>query len=68
MNDHRRVDLHSSIKASSSSVPIGRKVATWLLAAFIILVMIVWFGFLGWGVVATLQWLLDFIRNFSADF
>jgi type VI protein secretion system component VasF len=63
MNDNPRVDLHSSIKAPSSSVPTSRKVATWLLAAIIVLVMIVWFGFLGWGAVATLEWLLGAIKN-----
>jgi hypothetical protein len=27
-------------------------------------VMIVWLSFLGWGFIAMLQWLLDYIKNF----
>jgi hypothetical protein len=25
--------------------------------------MITWFGFIGWGVVASLQWLMDVVKN-----
>jgi hypothetical protein len=66
MNDPRRVELRSSIRARSPSAQAGRKVATGFLAGFIISVMIVWFGFLGWGVVATFEWLLDHIKGFSS--
>jgi hypothetical protein len=64
MIDLRRVDLHSPIRAPSSAQT-GRKVATWFLAIFIISVMIVWFAFLGWGVVAISQWLLDQIFSLT---
>jgi hypothetical protein len=42
----------------------GRKVAITFLAILIASVMIVWFGFLGWGVIAALQGLLDCIKDF----
>jgi hypothetical protein len=58
MNDLRRIELESSIR-------VGRKVGTWVIAAFIISVTIAWFGFLGWGTVSLGQWLIDCIRSFS---
>jgi hypothetical protein len=57
MNDLRRIEAESSIR-------VGRKVGTWFLAAFIISVMIAWFGFLGWGTLSLGQWLLEHIRSF----
>ncbi len=57
MNDPRRVELKSSIGARSAPVSVGRKVAMGLLAVSMILVMIVWIGFLGWGMVALVRWL-----------
>ena len=59
MNDPRGVEIQSSIRARPTSLSVGRKVATGLLAASMIWVMIVWFSFLGWGVVAFVSWLLD---------
>ena len=60
-----RVELQAAaIKPRSSSPQTGSKVAIGLLAALIVAVMIVWFSFLGWGLVAMLQWLLDCIRSF----
>jgi hypothetical protein len=47
-----------------SSAKTGRKVAICFLAALIVSVMIVWLSFLGWGFIAMLQWLLDYIKNF----
>lgn len=44
-------------------MPIGRKLATAFLVMLIISVMIVWFGFLGWGVVALIQWVSDHIKS-----
>jgi hypothetical protein len=41
-----------------------RKVAIWLLGALILSVMIVWFGFLGWGIVGLLQWALNLVKHF----
>ena len=59
-----RVELPSpSGKSRLSSAQTGRKAAIGVLAALIVLVMTVWFGFLGWGLVAILQWLLDCIKN-----
>jgi hypothetical protein len=57
MNDFRRIESESSIR-------VGRKVGRWFLAAFIISVMIAWFGFLGWGTVSLGQWLIEHIRSF----
>ena len=45
MNDPRPVELQSSIRAQPTSVSVGRKVTMGFLAASMILVMIVWFGF-----------------------
>lgn len=39
-----------------------------LLAGLIALVMIVWFGFLVWGLVAIFQWLLDCAKNFLTTY
>jgi hypothetical protein len=57
MNDFRRIESESSIR-------VGRKVGRWFLAAFIISVVIAWFGFLGWGTVSLGQWLIEHIRSF----
>jgi hypothetical protein len=32
----------------------------------IVSTMLVWFGFLGWGIIALLQTLLDYFRDFWA--
>jgi integrase-like protein len=48
-----------STNSGMSSRQTGRKLAICLLAALIVSVMIVWFGFLGWGVIAILQWMLS---------
>jgi hypothetical protein len=65
MNDTRHVGLQDPcIKSRSTSAQTGKKTAICLLAALIVLVMIAWLGFLGWGVIATLQWLLDYIKLF----
>ena len=45
------------------SAQTGRKLAIILLAALIVLVMITWFGFHGWGVIAILQWMLNCVKN-----
>jgi hypothetical protein len=46
------------------SVQTSRKVAICLLGALILSVMIVWFGFLGWGIVGLLQWMLNCAKHF----
>jgi len=42
----------------------GSKIVLYFLGVLIVSVMITWFGILSWGVIATLQWLLDCIKNF----
>jgi hypothetical protein len=42
----------------------GKKVAIYCLTALILSAMIAWFGLLGWGLVAILQWLWDCIKSF----
>jgi hypothetical protein len=42
----------------------GRKLAIYSLTALILSAMIAWFGLLGWGFVAMLQWLWDCIKSF----
>jgi hypothetical protein len=57
-----------SIKSGLSGTRFGRKVAICVLAIVIVLAMIAWFGFLGWGVVAILRWLLDCTRNLWTNY
>ena len=64
-------DLQRSVKPQdtsttprSSSAQTVRKVAIYVLVVLIVSAMIAWFGFLGWGFIAILQWLLDCIKNF----
>jgi hypothetical protein len=60
-----RVELQTpSSKSRLSSAQASRKFAIGALAVLIVAVMIAWFGFLGWGLVAMLQWLLDCIKTF----
>jgi hypothetical protein len=65
MNDLRRSAKlqDSSTKARLLSPQTGRRVAIYFLAALIVSVMIAWFGFLGWGFVAILQRLLDYVKD-----
>jgi hypothetical protein len=65
MNDLQRSvkSQNPAIKSQLSSAKMGRKVAICFLAALIVSVMIVWLSFLGWGFIAMLQWLLDYVRN-----
>jgi hypothetical protein len=70
MNDIQRSvqSQNPVIKSRLSSAKTGRKVAICFLAALIVSVMIVWLSFLGWGFIAMLQWLLDYIKNFWTTF
>jgi hypothetical protein len=65
MNDlQRSVKLQNlSNKSASSSAQKRRELTTYLLAALIVSAMIAWFGFLGWGFIAVLQWLADCISD-----
>jgi hypothetical protein len=65
MNDLQR---SAKLKASSTrarwlSLQTGRRLVIYFLAALIVSVMIAWFGFLGWGFVAILQRLLDYVKD-----
>jgi hypothetical protein len=42
----------------------SKKVVIYCLTALILSAMIAWFGLLGWGFVAILQWLWDCIKSF----
>jgi hypothetical protein len=66
MNDLQRSvsPQDTAIKSRLSSAKTGRKVAICFLAALIVSAMIVWLSLLGWGFVAMLQWMLDYIKNF----
>jgi hypothetical protein len=70
MNDlQRSAKLQdSSTKARLLSAQLGRRVAIYLLAALIVSAMIAWFGFLGWGFVAILQSLLDYVKDLWTHF
>jgi hypothetical protein len=68
-------DLQRSVKLQQQPTPSRlsstqtiRKIVVYLLAALIAAATIVWIGFLGWGIVTTLQWLLDCIKNFLATY
>jgi len=65
MNDLQRSakPQASSTKARWLSLQTGRRLAICFLAALIVSVMIAWFGFLGWGFVAILQRLLDYVKD-----
>ena len=56
MNNLRPVDLHDpEIKARSSSMWTTRRDVIGLLFILIIVVMVAWFGFLGWGMLEILR-------------
>jgi hypothetical protein len=65
MNDLQRTTEMQDPSTNSplSSAQTGRRLAVGLLAVLIISVMIVWFGFLGWGAVAILQWMLYCVKH-----
>jgi hypothetical protein len=64
MNNPRPVDLkYPNLKARSSSVGTSKRLLIGLLAALIVSVMIVWVGFLGWGVVEALSTIVAFMRS-----
>ena len=65
MNDlQRSVESQSPPIKARLSAQTGQKLTICLVAGLIVMAMIVWFGFLGWGFIAILQWLLDCIKNF----
>jgi hypothetical protein len=68
MNDLQRSAKEPSTKARLSFPQTGRKVAIYFLAALIVSVMIAWFGFLGWGFVAMLQRLSDYVKDLWTHF
>jgi hypothetical protein len=65
MNELQRVDLQDpTIKPRVLPARTGRKITVCLLTTLIVSAMIAWLGFLGWGAVELLQWLLACIKNF----
>jgi hypothetical protein len=72
MNDAQRSEK-SDIKLQDSStnftgVRTGRMVAIWLLATMIVLAMLAWFAFLGWGMITLWQWVFDHSKNLWATY
>ncbi len=69
MNNLQPVDLQGArIKARSLSTPMSRKLVIGSLATLIVSAMIVWLGFLGWGVVEILRSLAAWIRSLWTTF
>jgi hypothetical protein len=56
MNDLREA-------AGSTTRHTGQQVSFYALALLILLAMLVWLGFLGWGLLAMLRQLLDFVQG-----
>jgi hypothetical protein len=64
MNNLQPVDLQDPrIKARSLSTPMSKKVLIGLLAALIVSAMVVWLGFLGWGMVEILLSMAAFVKT-----
>jgi hypothetical protein len=64
MNELPRFDAYgSAIERKRLPLRLGRKVAISFLVALIIIVMIGWFGFLGWGLVEVLQGVVAIIKS-----
>jgi hypothetical protein len=65
MNDLLRVELRDlSTKSLSSPAHAGRTAVILLLAGLIVTAMVVWVGFLGWGVITILESLAHRIGAF----
>jgi len=64
MNELPRFDAYgSAIERKRLPLRLGRKVAISFLVALIIIVMIGWFGFLGWGLDEVLQGVVAIIKS-----
>jgi 4-hydroxybenzoate polyprenyltransferase len=64
MNDLHPIDLQDpEIKSRPSASGSSRKIAILLLASLIASAMIIWFAFLGWGIVGILHWFLAYIYS-----
>lgn len=63
MNDLPSLDVASSVEASPVAVRSTRKSSMVLMALFILVVMAIWFGFLGWGVVSFVAWIFDLAKE-----
>jgi len=68
MNDFQRhiKQLDPSPGSRSEAAQTARQVAIYSLSALIVSGMLVWFGFLGWGFVAMLHWILDCVKSLWA--
>jgi hypothetical protein len=62
MNRHQQARLHNPAKARFSLSGARRALSIGLLIAFIVSVMIAWFGFLGWGLIEFLRSLIGFVQ------
>lgn len=56
-------DLQQAAKSTTKHT--GRRVSFYALALLMVLAMVVWLGFLGWGFLAILKQLLDFVKGFE---
>jgi hypothetical protein len=63
MNVHQQARLHNQAKARISLRGAKRGLSIGLLIAFIVSVMIAWFGFLGWGLIEFLRSLIGFVQH-----
>lgn len=60
MNLHQRARLHNLAKTRLSLTGARRGLSIGFLVVFMVSVMVVWFGFLGWGLIELLRSLIDF--------
>jgi hypothetical protein len=61
MNHLERAPKSDGELRDSPTKPTGarRKVAIWLLAIIIVVAMLAWLAFLGWGMITLWQWVVD---------
>ena len=57
-------ELAQPSRSGPAAAQPGIKFAIYLLTALILSAMLAWFGLLGWGFLAILQWLWDCITSF----
>jgi len=55
-------DLQQAAKSTTKHT--GRRVSFYALALLMVLATVVWLGFLGWGFLAILKQLLDFVKGY----
>jgi hypothetical protein len=68
MNNLQPVDLQDPrIKPRSLPTPMSKKVLIGFLAVLIVSAMVVWLGFLGWGMVEILRSIAAFVKTLWTD-